>query len=66
MNLDDVRQIRSRAIAIGAVNARGRASDITLHFPAATVPDFAQDQRVVRMRTYLDVGEALKAVGLEA
>jgi hypothetical protein len=64
IRLDDVRQIGYQVIAIGSVNARGRASDVALQFPSATVHDFGSDDRVTRMHIYPDVNEALKAVGL--
>lgn len=65
MALDDARQIAEHVIAIGAVKARGRASDVTLEFPAATVFDFGDNDRITRVHIYLNVEEALKAVGLE-
>jgi hypothetical protein len=61
---DDVRCLGDRVIAIGTVKARGRASDVTLEFSTATVCDFGADDRVVHIRIYADVGDALKAVGL--
>lgn len=64
IRLDDVRQVGNQVIAIGTVNARGRASDVALQFSSATVHDFGSDDRVMRMHIYADVGEGLKAVGL--
>jgi hypothetical protein len=61
----EVREVGSQVLTIGTVEARGRASDITLQFPAAGVFDFASDRRVIRLRIYTDVSEARKAVGLE-
>ena len=61
----EVRDIGSRVIALTTVNARGRASDISLEFPSAGVLDFAADDRITRMRIYLDVSEALRVVGLD-
>jgi hypothetical protein len=65
INPHEVREIDNRVIALTTVNARGRASDITLEFPAAGVLDFGADDRLTRIRISLDVAEALKAVGLE-
>ena len=65
IGLDDVRQIGNQVIAISTVDARGRASDVTLRFRSASIFDFASDDRVTRLRIYSDVDEALKAVGLE-
>jgi ketosteroid isomerase-like protein len=60
-----VREIGNRVIALTTIQARGRASDIPLQFPSAGVLDFAGDDRITRIRIYLDVDEALKAVGQE-
>jgi hypothetical protein len=64
ISLDDVRQIDNEVLAIVTVNARGRASDISLEFPSAIVHHFGHDHRVQRIRIYPDVNEALEAVGL--
>jgi len=61
----EVREIDNRVLALTTVRARGRASDITLEFPSAGVLDFGGDDRLTRIRIYLDVDEALKAVGVE-
>ena len=53
-------------LAIGTVDARGRASGVTMQFPTANVCDFGADDRITHMRIYADVKEALKAVGLES
>jgi len=58
-------KIDSRVLTLTTVRARGRASDITLEFPSAGVLDFGDDDRLTRIRIYLDVDEALKVVGLE-
>jgi hypothetical protein len=60
-----VRQIGSQVITISTIDARGRVSDVTLRFRAASVFDFGSDDRVTRVRIYSDVDEALKAVGLD-
>jgi hypothetical protein len=61
----EVREIGDRVITLTTVNARGRASDIALQFPSAGVLDFGSDDRLTRIRIYLDVDEALRDVGLE-
>ena len=66
IGLDDVRQIGNQVITISTIDARGRASDVTLRFRSAGVFDFGSDDRVTRLRIYLAVDEALKAVGLQA
>ena len=65
IGLDDLREIGDQVLAISTINARGRASDVSLQFSAATVLDFGTDDRAERVRIYTDVPEALKAVGLE-
>ena len=65
ISADELRQVGDRVIAITTVEARGRASEIALHVHAAAVVDFANDQRLKRVRIYTDVNEARKAVGLE-
>ena len=65
IGLEEVRQIGHQVITIATVDARGRVSDVTLRFRSASVFDFGSDDRVTRLRIYLDVDEALKAVGLE-
>jgi hypothetical protein len=62
---EDVRQIGNQVIAISSIEARGRASEITLQFPAAAIFDFASNNRLTRVRIYPDVNEARKAVGLQ-
>jgi SnoaL-like domain len=61
----ELRDAGDRVIAIAAIGARGRGSEVRLQFPAATVFEFAADNRVTRMRIYLDLREALADIGLE-
>lgn len=65
LELEDVREVGDAVIAIGGVHGRGRASGIVVEFSAATIASFGADGRITRVRIYLDVSEALKAVGLE-
>jgi len=65
ISVDEIRDVGERVIAIAAVNARGRASEVGLQFPTAGVFSFGADHRIKRARLYLQVEEALKAVGLE-
>ena len=64
ISLDEVRQIGNQVLAISTIEARGRASDITLRVQSAGVFDFASDDRVARVRIYADASDARKAVGL--
>lgn len=63
--VEDVREVDERVIVISAVTARGRASGVALEFPTAAVLSFAADTRLMRVRIYAQVQEALRAVGLE-
>ena len=65
ISLTDLREAENVVIAISEIHGRGRASGILVDFPAAAVADFGSNHLMTRARIYLDVGEALKAVGLE-
>ncbi len=64
IDLDDVREARNSVIAIATIRGRGRASGIAFQFSPAMVAWFGSDDRITRGRIYLDVNEALEAVGL--
>jgi ketosteroid isomerase-like protein len=59
----EIRDLGDRAVAIGRVRARGAASEAEIESPHGTVTDF-KDGKAIRVRTYLDPNEALKAAGL--
>jgi hypothetical protein len=65
IEIDELRLVADRVLAIVTVAGRGRASGVALNFPSASIFDFASDNRVTHMRIYPDIDEALKAVGLE-
>ena len=52
-------------LLLGHMEGRGKASGAAVHTPVAEVMDF-RDGKLSRDRVFLDHGEALKAVGLEA
>ena len=62
--LDDVREVENTVLAIGAIRLKGRTSGVALDQPAAWIIRFGRDHRVKHMRIYLQVDEALEAVGL--
>jgi ketosteroid isomerase-like protein len=64
IDLDDVREVGNIVIAIASIQGRGRASGIAFQFSPAIVACFGSDDRITRARIYLDVNEALEAVGL--
>ena len=66
IGVDDLREVGNQVIAVATVNARRRASGVALHFPSATVFRFGSDHRITSARIYLDLNEALKAVGLQS
>ncbi len=65
LGLDDTREIGNAVLTWGSVHARGRASGVIVDFSAATIADFGADGRMTRLRIYLDLSEALAALGLE-
>lgn len=64
VNVEDLRAVEDTVIAIGSVQARGRASGISFDRPMAWVSVFSEGHRVKRLRIYLDVEEALRDAGL--
>jgi ketosteroid isomerase-like protein len=60
---DEFRDLGDCVLVLGRIVGRGRASSVPVVTPSAIVSDF-RDGKIVRVRTYLDHGEALKAVGL--
>ena len=64
VRVDDIQAVGDAVIAIGSVQARGRASGIDFDRPMAWVSVFGQDHQVRHLRIYVDVEEALRDVGL--
>jgi ketosteroid isomerase-like protein len=64
VRVDDIRAVGDTVIAIGSVQARGRASGIDFDRPMAWVSAFGDQHRVTRLRIYIDVEQALRDVGL--
>jgi len=60
---DEFRDLGDRVLALGRIVGRGRSSGIPVATPAAIISDF-RDGKMWRGRTFLDHGEALRAVGL--
>jgi ketosteroid isomerase-like protein len=63
VELLEIRDLGERIVAHGRLHARGRASRVKVESPISWVVEF-RDDRVVRMRDYLDPKEALEAAGL--
>jgi ketosteroid isomerase-like protein len=63
VDVEDVREVGDEVIVISTVVARGKQSSVETHTPFAFRFRLRQG-KVVRGESYLDVGEALEAVGL--
>ena len=59
----EFRDLGERVLTIGHLHGRGRESGIETESPIAWLADF-EDGKVVRIREYLDPGEALEAAGV--
>ena len=59
----EIRDLGDRTVAIGCVRARGRASEVEIESPHATVAEF-KNGKGIRIRTFLDPKDALESVGL--
>ena len=61
---EEYRDLDTRVLALGRLEAQGRNSAALIETPWAGIFDFGT-AKISRIRTYLDRAEALKAVGLE-
>ena len=59
----DVRDLGDQLVATGAARARGRESGLEIKSPLGAVFDF-RNGKVIRVRSFLDHGEALEAAGV--
>jgi ketosteroid isomerase-like protein len=59
----EIRGLGDRIVAIGRMRARGRGSGAEIESPVASVADL-ENGKAIRVRTYLDLQEALQAAGL--
>ena len=59
----EVRDLGDRIVGIGSIRMRGRGSGAVTESPAAVVID-SRHGKSIRIQTYLDPQEALKAAGL--
>jgi ketosteroid isomerase-like protein len=60
---EDVRDVGERVLMLGRIVGRGKGSGVGVEMPLGQVFDF-RDGKVCRIRSYLDHGEALRALGL--
>jgi len=64
VDLSETRDLGGTVLAFGAMKVRGKGSGVEVESPVAYVFEF--DDGMFRIvRAYLNVGEALRAVGLE-
>ena len=63
VELSDIRDLGDRIVAIGRWVTRGEESGVETTPPLASVVDF-KDGKAIRVRSYLDPGEALEHAGL--
>jgi ketosteroid isomerase-like protein len=63
LEFSEIRELDDRIVAIGRVRARGRESGTEAESPWNYVVRF-KNGKAVLIRTYLDLNEALQAVGL--
>jgi ketosteroid isomerase-like protein len=65
LEFDEYRDLGDRVLGIGKIRTRGRASDIETVSPVAYLVD-RKDGKAVRVRTYMDVEEAIEAASSSA
>jgi ketosteroid isomerase-like protein len=63
MVTDELRDLGDRVLGLGRIEGRGRGSGVQLDAPAGIIIELRGD-KISRVRTYLDHGEALRAAGL--
>jgi ketosteroid isomerase-like protein len=61
---DEFRDLGDRVVWLGRIRGRGRSSHAHVDAPMGVVADM-RGGKTVRIRSYLDQGEALRAAGLE-
>jgi ketosteroid isomerase-like protein len=59
----EFRDLGDRVLCLGRMEGRGRGSGVPVDAPLGAIFEF-RDDKISRMRAYLDHGEALRAAGL--
>jgi ketosteroid isomerase-like protein len=59
----EVRDLGDRVLWLGRLEGRGRSSGVPIKTPLDVLFDF-RDEKIWRMRSFLDHGEAMRAAGL--
>ena len=65
LDYTDVRDLGDRILATGVMRARGRSSGAVIESPVAALVDANDDNKAIRVLTYLNHEEALGAARLE-
>jgi ketosteroid isomerase-like protein len=60
----EIRDLGATVLAIGRIRTHGQGSGVDLDGPVAYVAEFGPDARIRKVRAYLDLHEALEALGL--
>jgi len=60
---EEFRDLDDRVLMLGRIEGRGRGSRAWIDSPTGTIFELVND-KMSRLRTYLDQGEALRAAGL--
>jgi ketosteroid isomerase-like protein len=60
---EDLRDLGDHVLMLGRMEGRGKGSGVPVDTPLGQIFD-VRDGKICRIRSYLDHGEALKAVGL--
>jgi ketosteroid isomerase-like protein len=63
VEISEIRDLGNSVLAIGRIRARGRESGVQIESPFGALADL-RNGKGIRLRTYLDLKEALEAAGL--
>ena len=63
VEFSEIRDLGNRILGIGRARVRGKKSRVPIESPFCSLVD-VRDGKAIRLRTYLDLNEALEAAGL--
>jgi ketosteroid isomerase-like protein len=63
VEISEIRDLGDSVLAIGRARVRGKESGVQIESPFGVLCDY-RNGKTIRLRTYLDLDEALEAVGL--
>jgi ketosteroid isomerase-like protein len=64
VEISEIRDLGDSVLAIGHARVRGKESGVPIESPFCALCDYRDDAKLIRLRRYLDVKEALKAAGV--